>query len=142
VFDTTIAFTGRTDPQMWYRDDWPHKDTYINDARRERREIYNAAYRRWVWRVAYEQLIYSHLDTDALSSQPRYLLNTATMRVLAGEKDNYNWTNIDSASETIAHLMINTPGKMSTVLNTGHSIHNERPSFLAHEIIGWADPPI
>jgi hypothetical protein len=124
-------------PVMWYRDSWPLKQQYIQNARKERQEIYNATYRKWTWRLDYEQLIYSHLDKDAVTGKPRYLLDLANMRILAGEMDEYDFSDFDSATEHIASLMVNTPGIMNSLVDTGHSIHNERPGFLAQTILAW-----
>ena len=35
-----------------------------------RREIYNANYRQWHWRVAGEQLVYSHFDVEVTAPDP------------------------------------------------------------------------
>ncbi len=95
-----------------------------------------------MWRLNYEQLIYSHLDTDQITKQPRYLLDTANMRILAGRRDNYAWADICSATVAITGKMRNTPGEMSVVENSGHSIHNEWPALLAGEIRKFVLNPI
>src|SRR5437899_12925666 len=51
-------------PSYWYRQDFINKDFEIALSRVARREIYNAYYRQWHWRVACEQLIYSHIENE------------------------------------------------------------------------------
>ncbi len=118
-------------PQMWYREGWPCKQYYITGARFERQEIYNPSFRRWHWRVAREQLLFSHLDPTTPGGPPGYESIHINMLLVAGKEDNYNWSNIYDATQTIAGRMSNTPGHTLFLLDTGHSIHNERPHVLA-----------
>ena len=60
VFDRTVLplIVPHTQPELWYRDGLqPCKDLHIRGSRMARREIYNANFRQWHWRVAGEQLI-------------------------------------------------------------------------------------
>jgi len=119
-------------PQMWYSDTWPCKQGYIRGARLERQEIYNPSFRRWHWRVAREQLLYSHLDPDPARGLPRYMLNLKNTMLAAGSLDDYPFSRIYEATESIAKLMEkNTPGRALFFGDTGHSIHDERPQALA-----------
>lgn len=122
-------------PQLWYRDGWACKAAYISDDRMERREIYHPLFRRWHWRVALEQLLFSHLNTDMPGGKPRYASNLTHTLLASGQDDNYNWSNIYTATKNLANLMVNTPGTSLFLLNTGHSIHNERPQLLADAIV-------
>ena len=67
-------------PALWYRNNWePCKRLHIEGSRTARREVYNRFFRKWHWRVAGEQLIFSHVDrVDHFDSttQFRYELNT------------------------------------------------------------------
>lgn len=126
---------------MWYRADWkPCKDDHIFTARTDRFEIYHQYFRRWHWRVAGEQLIYSHVAhakyEDSLSPY-RYELNRARQLLAAGEKDNYKWANIYNATRELAEKMVKTPGRSLFLLDTGHSIHVERPRYLADQIVSF-----
>lgn len=52
----------------------------------------NANYRQWHWRVAGEQLIFSHLDTEIHGDETsplRYTKNTVRTLLVAGGMDNY-----------------------------------------------------
>ena len=68
-----------TQPELWYRPGWqPCKRLHITGSRRARREVYSRNLRKWHWRVAGEQLIFSHVDrVDHWdnTSKPRYELN-------------------------------------------------------------------
>jgi len=128
-------------PEMWYRDGWePCKTLHIAGTRLERQEIYNQWFRRWHWRVAREQLLFSHLDPDPGGGPKRYEKIRANMLLAAGEKDDYSFSNIYTASQDIAKLMVNTPGRTLFLLDTGHSIHNERPGLLAAAIVDFIGP--
>ncbi len=124
-------------PQYWYREGFPQKDALVAESRLARREIYNRYYRMWHWRVACEQLIYSHLENEIYgdSDTPvRCTLNTVRMLLAAGSSDSYKYTNIYDYTRQVARKMTRCPGRLLLVLETGHSIHFERPAFFANEI--------
>jgi pimeloyl-ACP methyl ester carboxylesterase len=142
VFDTTtVPLILPTQPQMWYRDDWvPCKGVHILESRLARREIYNPIFRAWHWRAAGEQLLFSHVDRvvhDDTTTPFRYTLNTARQLLAAGASDNYPFSNIYDATRSLAPLMTNTPGQTLFLLDTGHSIHAERPVFFASQIAAF-----
>jgi pimeloyl-ACP methyl ester carboxylesterase len=130
-------------PAMWYRDGWePCKSLYIDRARLERQEIYNQWFRRWHWRVALEQLIFSHRDPELPGSRPRCESITANVLLLAGQKDNYNFTNIYDSTGEMAVRMGAVPGHALLLLDTGHSIHNERPGALGRLVVNFLRRPV
>jgi hypothetical protein len=133
-----FAAGGKTQPSFWYRPQWePCKTLDILEARLARIEIYNMFFRRWHWRVAGEQLIYSHVDRvnrEDPNSPFRYQLNRARELLMAGSEDNYQGSNIYDATRIVAQLMGSTPGRSLFLLDTGHSMHIERPRFVAGEI--------
>jgi len=138
-------------PLMWFRDDWPTgvpmiplapwgpavsvgpaKAISIQEARRDRREIYHAISRRWHWRICGEMIRFKF---DALvPSMNKPLL------LMVGESDNYPLVhfldNVKSFSGSLSGL-----GLCITVQDTGHSIHNERPYFLANQLVNFAPRP-
>ncbi|MFZ1287056.1 MAG: alpha/beta fold hydrolase [Candidatus Phosphoribacter sp.] len=146
VFDRFIdpTFVRTKQPQYWYSKDWtPCKQLSIEGARIARREIYSANYRQWHWRLAGEQLIYSHIDrTDHFDDQTpeRYKLNTVRQLLMAGADDNYDGIEIYDRTRELAKLMVNTPGESLFLLHTGHSMHVERPVFVAEEIVKFLSP--
>jgi pimeloyl-ACP methyl ester carboxylesterase len=133
-------------PLMWYRDDWPSgvptvqlapwgqsamvgpaKAIHIQESRRDRREIYNADFRRWHWRICEEMLSYTF--------DPRSI--TKPLLLLVGEKDDYPDVHFFSNVTTLAQSL-NGSGRCLTVPDTGHSIHNERPKLLAEQVLAFA----
>jgi pimeloyl-ACP methyl ester carboxylesterase len=117
-------------PQMWYRDGgWPSKPTYIEESRRDRREVYNTNFRQWHWRICEEMLGFKF---DALV--PRM---NKPLLLIVGKRDQYPMvhflSNVSSFATTLGGL-----GKALIVQDTGHSIHNERPYFLANQIVSFA----
>jgi pimeloyl-ACP methyl ester carboxylesterase len=135
-------------PLLWYRDDWPTgaptvplapwgpavsvgpaKAIHVQEARRDRREIYNATSRQWHWRICEEMLGFKF---DALVPS----INKPLL-LMVGESDNYPEVhfldNVTSFAKSLSGL-----GQCITVQDTGHSIHNERPYFLADQVIAFA----
>jgi len=123
----------------WYRDDWtPCNGFPLLEGILGRQDVYNTFYRQWNFRVAGEQLIYSHVDrvNHYDSNSPwRYQLNTVRTLLASGEKDDFMWAHIFPATRTLSSLMSQTPGRSLFPADTGHSIHIERPRFFAREII-------
>jgi hypothetical protein len=136
----------RPQAQYWWRDGWQCKNAAIVGARIDRHETYDALFRRYRWRLAAEQLAFSHRQNrgpDATCpslADPLFLYNKTRTLLLAGEEDTGGdlgkWTN------ATAPLMKNTPGLFRFLANTGHSLDDERPSWVASEIVGFlnSDP--
>ena len=147
VFDRTVLplIVPHTQPELWYRDGWqPCKDLHIRGSRMARREIYNANFRQWHWRVAGEQLIYSHVDRmdhEDASSPFRYALNKVRHLLVGSAEDNYSGSNIFDATMHLAGLMVTTPGRSLLLRETGHSVHFERPAFFAGQIVSFLLDP-
>ena len=88
--------------------------------------------------MAGEQLIFSHVDrVDRWdnTSPWRYELNVVKHLLIGSAMDNFTGSNIFDATRTLAGLMTATPGTGLFLSNTGHSVHFERPRFLAGEIV-------
>jgi hypothetical protein len=129
-----------TQPDTWYWKDWPFREDHIKASRRGRREIYNTNFRQWHWRLSAEQVIFSHVDRvdrEVNNSPYRYELNTVLQLLCAAQDDNYRGANIFDATRTLANLMVTTPGRSMFLANTGHSMHVERPQFLASKIVDF-----
>jgi pimeloyl-ACP methyl ester carboxylesterase len=107
-----------------------------------RREIYNPSFRRWHWRLAVEQLVYSHFDRYMRgnpSSPIRYEDNSVRQLLVAGARDDFEFSNIFPSTQDLAEAMVNTPGRSLFLAETGHSIHVERPRYFAGEIVRFLD---
>jgi pimeloyl-ACP methyl ester carboxylesterase len=127
----------RPQPEYWYRDDdWePCKSLLIKGALADRQEIYNPLFRRWHWRVAMEQLWFSH--RLPVENNMRIIGRTL---LAAGTEDNYEWSNIHDATRELAVELPNAPGRLVAFGHTGHSIYVERPELLARIIAGFVPP--
>jgi hypothetical protein len=140
------VFARTQQPQYWFSNNWqPCKQNSISGARVARREIYDRFFRQWHWRIAGEQLIYSHVDrVDHFDNATpfRWELNTVRQLLMAGQDDNFQGSNIFDATRTVASLMVHTPGESMFLANTGHSMHIERPAFVAAQIVRFLDPMI
>jgi pimeloyl-ACP methyl ester carboxylesterase len=119
-------------PQMWYRDDWASKPTYIEESRRDRREVYNANFRQWHWRICEEMIGFTF---DALVPTMK-----KPLLLMVGEKDDYPEVHFLSNVTNFASSLTAPAQGVLTIQDTGHSIHNERPSFLAHQVVNFASP--
>jgi hypothetical protein len=124
---------------MWWSDDWRCKETAIANARSDRQEVYNPLFRQWHWRVAYEQLVFSHHNAvPSTGGMPYYRRIVGPLLLLAGEHDNYNFSHIHDATRDLApDINAIEPSKALFLRDTGHSIHNERPRYLAKEIFNF-----
>ncbi|MFO7178047.1 MAG: alpha/beta fold hydrolase, partial [Pseudomonadota bacterium] len=143
VFDKdTIPLLLGAQPELWFRDGWrPCKENSIRRARYERFEIYHPQHRRWHWRVAHEQLVFSHRDPYTERGVPSYQAIGARTLLAAGSEDNFIGTNIYDATRGLAVLLRNAPGEGLFLRDTGHSIHAERPGLFAEHIAAFLPPP-
>jgi len=121
---------GPSQAETWTSDLWPCKRASIKAARLDRLETYDQRFRLWHWRLAGEQLIYSH-DADGPNGQRLYKSNFIRMMLICGEQDDFTGANICSATQKIAADMNLTSGRAVFLRNTGHSLDNEHPSFVA-----------
>jgi pimeloyl-ACP methyl ester carboxylesterase len=121
-------------PQLWYRDDWASKPIYIEESRRDRREVYNTNFRQWHWRIC-EEMIGFKFDALAPNMNKPLLL-------MVGEKDDYPEVHFLSNVTNFAAALTGPAQGGLTIQDTGHSIHNERPYFLANQVVNFANPLI
>jgi hypothetical protein len=105
-------------------------------------ERYSSIRRRTHWRVAFEQLLFSHQDEVAASrGQKCYERSSVPTLLIAGGDDTVDRTtgfDIVGGVRTIAPKMSN-PGRAVIIENTGHSIDHERPKWLAREILRFLE---
>ncbi len=117
-------------PQLWYRDSWPSKPTYVSEARLDRREVYNVNFRHWHWRICAEMIGYTF---DALLPNM-----TKPLLLMVGEDDDYPLVDFLGNVKSFATGLTAPAQGGLTIQNTGHSIHNERPYFLANQVLNFA----
>ena len=122
--------------ETWSSDLWSCKPLSIKAARLDRLETYDQNFRLWHWRLASEQLIYSH-NGDGPNGQRLYKSNSTRMMLMCGELDDFTGAGICSAMQKIAADMNLTPGRAIFMQNTGHSLDNEHPNFVAKQIVDF-----
>jgi hypothetical protein len=62
----------------WQSDHYPCKKSGVASARLDREETYDAAFQAWHWRLAAEQLIFSHQTIDSETHEPRFMSRTGS----------------------------------------------------------------
>jgi hypothetical protein len=132
AFDKKIPF--KTQPEQWYRNDFPWKQQYIGNARMDRRETYTRQFRDWHWRVSLEELAWSWKDPTVHDFRSRLLLG-------AGAADNNDPVYIFMNAQDVAAKLSAVDGDSFFFDHTGHSIHAERPQALASKIIAFLPGP-
>jgi pimeloyl-ACP methyl ester carboxylesterase len=118
--------------QCWFSDIWPCKQLVIAASRLDRQETYDANFRAWHWRLGGEQLAFSHQQFAPGTSEPLYLRNTKRMLLLCGMQD--ECADLCYHTRDVAPKMVNTPGYARFLNNTGHSLDNEHPNWVARQI--------
>jgi pimeloyl-ACP methyl ester carboxylesterase len=123
---------GPPQAQCWYSDHYRCKQTMIRAARLDRQETYDAHHRTWHWRLAGEQLAFSHQQLAPGTSIPLYLHNDQPMLLLGGHDD--TCAKLGEWTREVAAKMTNTPGYARFLNATGHSLDNEQPEYVARQI--------
>ena len=59
------------------------------------------------------------------------------MQLMVGEDDDFPYVHFASYVPNFATQSLHKPDRALTVQDTGHSIHNERPFFLANQIVSF-----
>lgn len=121
----------------WYRDDWGCRDAMIRDGLHQLGEIYDDRFRRWHYRVAYEQLVFSHLEPDPDGVRP-FERVTVPLLLVTGERDDGVPMQTWSFVERLAPYLT-VEGSTLFLRDTGHALHSERPALLAREIEAFLD---
>jgi hypothetical protein len=123
--------------ERWYREGWePCRSLYIDGSTRMMDEVYGPEQRRFHWRIAHEQLIFSHRDPDPGASVPRYATVRAHLMLASGAADNnfpeFIFKNTREVGAAMGHVC-----KTLFIADTGHSIHDERPRWFAGQIAAF-----
>jgi pimeloyl-ACP methyl ester carboxylesterase len=127
----------------WFNEDCLEMmDGFVENLTRGTRlwmwEVYTSERRRSHWRIAYEQLIFSHQD-EVVASHGRAACEASTIPTLliGGQKDQQLCFNLFEGVRTIAPRMADNPGRAVYLNETGHSVHSERPKWLARRIFSF-----
>lgn len=133
-FDWAPAF-GITEPpqaQCWLSDKFNCKQKALVGARLDRHETYDRFFRAWHWRLAAEQLAFSQQQFAPNTKTPLYKTNHKPMLLMCGHDDTCG--KLCEHTRDVASKMTTTPGYARFMRQTGHSLDNEYPSFVAKEI--------
>jgi pimeloyl-ACP methyl ester carboxylesterase len=123
---------GPAQAQCWFSSHYQCKQNLISAARLDRQETYNARFRAWHWRLGGEQLAFSQQLLDPMTHKPLYLLNTKRMLLFCGYDD--TCADLGKWTRDVASKMVNTPGYARFLKQTGHSLDNEHPDWIARQI--------
>jgi alpha-beta hydrolase superfamily lysophospholipase len=136
--------------RYWFRSGFTCALPLLKASHRNVYEVYNALFRRWHWRIAHEQLIFSHWDSDnpdrAIDPDPavdasagpaRYAQIRSRVLLAAGEGDDAFPAHIFSGTSALARAMTMVNGKALLLKGTGHEIHAESPVFFGNQILDF-----
>src|SRR5258706_12064203 len=111
--------------ETWTSYYYPCKESSVAAARLDRQETFDPMFYAWHWRLAAEQLLYSHQNINPATGQPLFKSNLKPMLLACGFEDDVKWNNICAATQNTAQQML-TPGKALVLRQTGHSLDSER----------------
>jgi hypothetical protein len=139
-------------PILWFRGGYkdgdglgwqPCKDVSVARSRFDRYEIYTPAIRHWITALDLEQITISFQDQQPVQMGP-----DARLMLVAGDNDNYFPNAIYNSTIKVAGALrdpgsgkVPAQGKAEFWLDTGHSIHSERPHQFVQEILYFLDHP-
>jgi len=135
-------------PVMWYRGGYadgsgtwqPCKDESIARSRFDRYEIYSPNSRHWTTAIDLEQISFSFQDEkkclSVVTTPDSTALPGSRLMLVAGDNDNFFPNEIyNSTIDLVRSVRLSGQGKAEFWLDTGHSIHNERPRLFAKDIL-------
>jgi pimeloyl-ACP methyl ester carboxylesterase len=132
LFEPPI-YGAKAQPTLWFKG-MPREREHTDAARADRRELYDHAHRVTCLALAYEQTIYSITEIVRGELKPRFARIEAPVLVLAGRRDD-DMLDIHREVGKLAHRMRGHGHRGRVVrMDACHSIHDERPRALAHEI--------
>lgn len=145
---SNLALNIPPQPVMWYRGGYadrtgrwqPCKDQSIACSRFDRYEIYSPNARHWATAIDLEQISFSFQDQkpclSVVTTAPSPGLPGSRLMLVAGDNDNFSPNEIyNSTIDFVRSIRLSGQGKAEFYLDTGHSIHNERPHLFAKDIL-------
>ena len=139
VFDKKIP--SQTQPEQWYGASFKCRESYINNARSDRQEMYTPESRRWHWRISFEEMVWTWRD-PVLEWGIGQGLNSGSKRLMLGagtEDDNFPvsiCTNTLALAEGIAQAQFIAPGAGSGPHPGGPPIRRNAPVTHAGRLDG------
>jgi pimeloyl-ACP methyl ester carboxylesterase len=126
---------GPPQAECWFSEKWPCKQRVILASRLDRQETYDANFRAWHWRLGAEQLAFSQQQYAQGTNEPLYLFNKKPMLLFSGYEDYCG--DLGKDTREVAEKMVNTPGYARFLTQTGHSLDNEHPYYVAQQIVSF-----
>ncbi len=126
---------GPPQAQCWYSGNYKCKQSLIRSSRMDRQETYDTNFRAWHWRLGAEQLAFSQQLFAPGTNEPLYLKNNKRMLLLTGYDD--TCADLGKYTRDVSSKMVNTPGYARFLKQTGHSLDNEHPEWVARQIIDF-----
>jgi pimeloyl-ACP methyl ester carboxylesterase len=128
----------RKQSNYWYRDGWACGDRLVAEGLRQLAEVYDSRLRRIHYRLAYEQLVFSHIEPAPGAGDLRFHSIVAPLLVIAGEEDNSVPMQTHYFVDRLAPYL-ESPGETLFFADTGHAMHAERPQLLAESITDFVE---
>ena len=102
-------------------------------------ELYSEQYRRVFWAAAYEQVTFSHQEPLTPSRRWPFQTISKPLFLAAGAKDvgTLRVMDIYNPVGQVSDRFPEVPGRRHLMLETGHSISDERPHHLARQIVDF-----
>ncbi len=123
----------RKQSNYWYRDGWePCGPRLVAEGLAKLGEVYDSRLRRFHYRLAYEQLVFSHIEPDE-AGELRFRHIEVPLLLITGERDDSAPMPTRTFVERLAPFL-EMPGRTLFFEDTGHALHAERPSMLADAI--------
>jgi pimeloyl-ACP methyl ester carboxylesterase len=112
----------------------PTKDGLLQQS-----ELYSEQYRRVFWAAAYEQVTFSHQEPLTPSRSWPYQTISKPLFLAAGalDKGDSGVTDIYNPVVQVSDRFPDVPGRRHLMLETDHSISDERPHHLARQIVDF-----
>jgi pimeloyl-ACP methyl ester carboxylesterase len=137
TYDDGILWFGSNASMWWGRTiDQDLKKSLIEASRRDRREVYDEAFRRTTQALAREQTYYSVIEKERGATHTRVQGINRPLYVLAGEEDDRPAHIRQRVQDLAADAKMR--GWATIVPKVGHSLHDECPRTLAHAIDAFA----
>jgi pimeloyl-ACP methyl ester carboxylesterase len=130
---------GPPQAECWFSQNFQCRKSDVLAARLDRQETYDANFRAWHWRLGAEQLAFSQQQFTPGTKDPLYLRNTKPMLLFAGYEDTCG--KLGEHAREVASRMVNTPGYARFLKQTGHSLDNEHPDWVARQIANFLNRP-
>ncbi|MBL0219457.1 MAG: hypothetical protein IPQ07_37005 [Myxococcales bacterium] len=127
-------FLPQSQPEVWTSVGYKCRQQAIYGSRLDRQETYNPLFLSWRWRLAAEQLLYSHQTFEPATGQRRFMRNDKRMFLSCGREDDVNGNEICDATRITGDVMSLTPGMARYLYWTGHSLDAERPRYFARKM--------